>query len=279
MSAHANDDTYVMGRSAEEERRLQRQSAWSARPTRQLFADAGIAPGMKVLDLGSGAGDVAMLAAATVGPDGRVIGVDTNPDILETARRRAQEAGHANITFIPGDLRAVALDDDFDAIVSRLILVHLPDPAAALRDLLCHLRPGGVVTAYEPDFTLLGEAYPPCPLYTRACSWFAQGAGSAGLELAMGFKLHQVFIDAGLGAPQMYVDALAGGSPDFLDDFTVYCAESIRSVLPLIVRGGFATEEEVGIETLGARLRDEMLSQGATVRHILFMGAWARKVS
>ena len=79
MSRQPNDDTYAMGRTEAEEQRLQRQAALYAPATRRLFEAAGIGPGMKVLDLGSGAGDVALLAAELVGPTGHVVGVDMNP--------------------------------------------------------------------------------------------------------------------------------------------------------------------------------------------------------
>jgi SAM-dependent methyltransferase len=72
----AGDPTYVAGRSEGEARRLVRQAELFEQPTRRLFEDAGITTGMKVLDLGSGAGDVAFLAAELVGPTGRVVGVD-----------------------------------------------------------------------------------------------------------------------------------------------------------------------------------------------------------
>ncbi|MGH3087411.1 MAG: methyltransferase domain-containing protein, partial [Rubrobacteraceae bacterium] len=68
---------YVMGRSAEETARLQKQSLLYDPSTRRLFEEAGISAGMKVLDVGCGAGDVALLAADLVGPDGVVVGVDS----------------------------------------------------------------------------------------------------------------------------------------------------------------------------------------------------------
>ena len=88
---------YVLGRSAEEVERLQSQAAFIQPFTDRLFRDAGIARGMKVLDLGSGAGDVALLAARLVGQEGAVLGIDTNPAILEVARARA--AQHRNVSF------------------------------------------------------------------------------------------------------------------------------------------------------------------------------------
>jgi ubiquinone/menaquinone biosynthesis C-methylase UbiE len=85
--------------------------------TERLFQAAGLAPGMRVLDVGSGAGDVAFLAAELVGPDGVVVGVDVDGAALATARARAELLGLRNVTFIEGDVGTAALDDAFDAAV------------------------------------------------------------------------------------------------------------------------------------------------------------------
>jgi ubiquinone/menaquinone biosynthesis C-methylase UbiE len=92
-TGNRGDSAYVMGHSPEETERLQKQSRLYNPATRRLFEEAGIGVGMKVLDVGSGAGDVALLVAELVGPGGQIVGVDTNPTILETARARAATAG------------------------------------------------------------------------------------------------------------------------------------------------------------------------------------------
>jgi SAM-dependent methyltransferase len=268
---------YAMGRTEAEERRLQRQAALHGPDTRRLFEAAGIGAGMKVLDLGSGAGDTALLAAALVGPAGRVVGVDANPGILETARRRARAAGYPNVEFLAGDLLGVPLDDDFDAIVGRLILCHLPQPAATLRALLPHLRPGGVAAFHDLDLTTDGMASPPSPLHQQILGWAKAALVSGGVEIAAGTKLHHIFLDAGLDAPELQVYALMGGSRPFIEEYTGYVVDTIRTLLPLLVKGGIATEEEVGIETLAERYRAELLRQGSVIRSYLFMGGWARK--
>ena len=86
MSNGKDDDTYTMGRTRSETERLIFQSRLYAGLTRRLLTEAGLSKGMTVLDIGSGAGDVAMAAAELVGPEGRVVGVDVNAEILETAR-------------------------------------------------------------------------------------------------------------------------------------------------------------------------------------------------
>jgi hypothetical protein len=89
--------------------------------------------------------------------------------------------------------------------------------------------------------------------------------------------MHRIFLDAGLDAPQGLTDALTGGSPAFIEEFTAYVAETVRSLLPLLIQGGIATAEEVDIDTLAARCRDEALGHGSVIRSFLFMGAWAPK--
>ncbi|MFX5960991.1 methyltransferase domain-containing protein, partial [Acinetobacter baumannii] len=76
------DPSYVMGRSTAETDRLKRQSQLYDASTWQLLREAGLAPGMKVLDVGSGAGNVSFVAASLVGEGGKVVGVDSNPAIV-----------------------------------------------------------------------------------------------------------------------------------------------------------------------------------------------------
>src|SRR5260370_9349799 len=151
--------------------------------TKQLFVQAGITTGMKVLDVGSGAGDVALLLAELVGPTGSIVGVEVHATILETARARVQAAGLTNVSFITGDIRDVALDEEFDAVVERNVLIYLPNPAAVLRRCLEHLRPGGVVVFQDLD-VILGELVtqrnPMPPLARQVPTWRNGGFPPAG---------------------------------------------------------------------------------------------------
>ncbi|NTV03492.1 arsenite methyltransferase [bacterium] len=105
---------------------------------------ADLRPGETVLDLGSGAGMDAFLAASKVGPGGRVIGVDMTPAMLARARRNAELGGHANVEFREGLIEALPLDDaSVDAILSNCVINLSPQKDRVFREARRVLRPGG----------------------------------------------------------------------------------------------------------------------------------------
>src|SRR5437870_1636454 len=104
--------TYPDTRTPIEVQRLKQFAEGMNLPTRHLCEDAGLTPGMRVLEIGSGAGDVTFLAAELVGPTGSVTGVESNPVTLQTARERARVAGLTNVSFLEGDLRSIELEGE-----------------------------------------------------------------------------------------------------------------------------------------------------------------------
>lgn len=272
------DPTYVMERNDIETQRLIRQAAFREPLTRRLFTEAGITQGMQVLDLGSGAGDVAFLAAEFVGPTGSVVGVDADPEVLRTARARAAAADLSNVEFIEHDLRAVDPGAGFDAVVGRFVLMYLSDPAAALRAVRRHLRAGGTVALQEVNWMQDSlVAYPPTPLWERTWSWMREAVRQAGVERHMGYKLHRSFLDAGLPEPEMLLQSKVVSSSD--PDAYEYAANTLRNMLPMLVKFGIATEEEVDIETLAQRLHAETVASGGVVKASDVISAHARTAS
>jgi ubiquinone/menaquinone biosynthesis C-methylase UbiE len=116
-----------------------------------MLRRAGICAGMHVLDVGSGVGDVSLLAAGLVGEDGSVLGIDRAASSLDAARRRAKFHGVTNATFVEADLTTFEPNQMFDVLVGRLVLLYVPDPASALSHLSRFVRPGGVVAFHEQD--------------------------------------------------------------------------------------------------------------------------------
>ena len=105
------------------------------------------------LDIGSGAGDVAFLAAKLVGISGEVVGTDRSPIAVEAARSGAAVRGLSNVSFQFGDPSALAFERLFDAIVGRYVLMFSAEPVAMLKGIARHLRPGGIIVFHEPDWT------------------------------------------------------------------------------------------------------------------------------
>ena len=124
---------YQLGSDAAELKRLDLQGRVLAPATRDILTIAGVGREMRVLDLGSGAGDVAFVAAELVGPAGEVVGVDQSRDSVARATARAAQRGLSNVRFVIGDIHDRAPDGPFDAIIGRLVLMYVPDPAAVLR--------------------------------------------------------------------------------------------------------------------------------------------------
>lgn len=277
MTDQNSERRYTPGRSDEETQRLIEQSRLFEPITRRFLKSAGIRSGMRVLDIGSGAGDVALAVAELVGPSGKVAGVDMNPEILETARARVAKAGHENVTFRAGDIQELDLGGDFDALVGRLVLMYLPDPVAVLKRLIPRLRSGGIVMFQEIDFTI-AKAYkhPDTPLMGHLGDWVVEVFERSGANSNMGMELYRVFIEAGLPEPTLDAGLVMGGSADWPG--YSYVANSFQSVLPLLEHYGIATAAEVDVATIPQRIRDEIVASKRPVLIPPHIGAWARAI-
>ena len=257
MSNQSRDAEYTMGRSESETDRLIKQSELYDDVTRRFFLRSGIAKGMKVLDVGSGAGDVALTLAEFVGDEGTVVGVDVNADILETAKARAAEANFTNVEFIAGDIRTLELPKDFDAIVGRLVLMYMGEPADALKHLVSHLRPGGIVAFQEVDFSPYTVAvHPDTPLINNLIEWGRTVFVRSGAHIGMGMDLFKTFVDAGLPEPTLHFEAPMGGPEDWPG--YAYLENSFRSILPLLEAYEITTADELDVDTLAVRIREEV---------------------
>lgn len=140
---------YALGHSSRELDRLSFQGTVFAPYTHQLLTEAGVTAGMRVLDVGSGCGDVSFLAAELVGSRGYVLGVDRSTAAVERARTRAIRRKLTNIAFEVGDPLAMHFDKPFDAIIGRFVLMYQDDPTTSLKNMLRYLRQGGLVAFQE----------------------------------------------------------------------------------------------------------------------------------
>lgn len=212
------------------------------------------------MDVGTGAGDVALIAADLVGTTGRVAGIDANPRILEVARERARIAGLANVAFAECAVERIDGNERFDAVVGRFVLVHVADPVAALRDLAGRLRPGGIVAFHEYDLGVGSDSIPPSPLLQCGKRWLNIALERIGANTGIGSGIYGAFLDAGLPGPHLRMERPIGGGPAF-PGYDVF-AETVRSLLPRLVEFGIVTEDEVEIETFSTRVRAEVGERG-----------------
>jgi ubiquinone/menaquinone biosynthesis C-methylase UbiE len=263
--------TYVLGHADVEVQRLLLQGRLYDDLTEHALRLAGLRPGMRVLDIGCGPGDVSFVAARLVGPTGSVLGVDAAPAMIELAQARATEKGLSTARFMQATIDGIELDAPVDAIVGRFILMHLPDPAATLRHLSSYVRPGGVIAFSENDIAAT-SSIPDMPLFGRVAAGIVRAFEAMGLSPRFGTTLHAIFAEAGLGAPKLTLGTPIGTAADA--DMLAYAAEVWRLVSPIAQQHGFAIEEVADIDNFVPRFREEALAANALFTMPPIITAW-----
>ncbi len=267
------DRVYVLGHSAEELNRLIDQARLFGELTEDVFVRAGIGPGMRILDVGCGAGDVSFLLARMVGPSGAVVGIDRSEHAVTMANARAQAMGLAQVSFSQGELEEISLDQPVDAAVGRFVLMYSSEPSIALRRVAANTRAGGIV-AFQEMNVAEAKSFPRVDLFEQSMRWIIDTLDREKVKNLMGLGLYRTFVEAGLPPPQMIMGARVEGSPDSLGYQIV--AQVVKSLLPVMEKLGVANEKEIQIETLAQRLRDEVISRGAVIVLPPLVGAWTR---
>jgi ubiquinone/menaquinone biosynthesis C-methylase UbiE len=265
---------YILGHSQDEIGRLMRQADMLRPFTERLLRNAEIGPGMRVLDLGCGAGDVSMLAAELVGPSGSVIGIDRNPQVVALASSRAQTAGLGQITFRSVPLDAFSDPDLFDCVIGRYVLVHQADPVDFLRTAARFVRPGGIIALHEVDLAGSFNSRP------RVWRWDAAGnlILAALREVLPHFdsadRLIEHFSNAGLPVPNLFREMLVGGGVS--SPLYEWLADTMRSVWPQLVEMGIVTEKVIPAQILATRVKSAVVDARSQIEFPAQVCAWAR---
>jgi SAM-dependent methyltransferase len=187
------------------------------------LAHAGVAKGETVLDLGSGAGIDAFLAARETGPSGRVIGVDMTPEMLSKARANAAKHGFANVEFRLGEIENLPVaDGTVDLVISNCVINLSPDKPRVFGEALRVLRPGGrmvvsdvVLVAELPESVRESvEAYVGCVAGASMMSDYLRTIREAGFERV------EVVEEKGYGAAGLETE----------DEIVARTAEAVRSI-------------------------------------------------
>ena len=217
--------------------------------TAALFERAGLAPGMRCIDLGCGGGEVTMEIARLVAPGGSVTGIDIDEIKLDLARQAVAARGLGNVEF-----RALSVGDwddpgGYDAVNCRFLLQHLSEPVDLLRRMWAGVRPGGVLIVEDADFD--GWCcHPPHEAFGFFVRTYCQVLRRRGGDHAMGRKLYACFLAAGIPRPHVALvqSVWTEGEAKTL------AWSTLEATSDAIVSEGVASEDEV-MAALGA-LRD-----------------------
>lgn len=272
----STDPQYALEQRQAEFERLGRQAERDDGLTERLFRAAGIGPGMRVLDVGCGAGHVSSLVAKLVGPDGSVVGVDRGADVLAYARRRLADRG--NVSFVQGDFRTEGLvGEGYDAVVGRYVLMYQSDPVGVIAHLARYLRPGGVVAFHEMDIPTRGTAPGPWPeseLADELGLLIMQVWRATGTQLRMGSRLPAAFAAARLApSPKLCTEALVGVGREWATGLVTL----LKSMKPVIREHGLADFDALDLDNAVERLLRGVPPPGPVGMGPVMVGAWASR--
>jgi len=273
MKLSSADASYLLGDTSAEHQRLIRQAAIFEPFTERLFRDAGVGLGQRVLDVGSGVGDVAMLAAKLTGPTGEVVGVERDATTLAIARSRVEQAGLSNVRFLEADIGLLPSSEPFDAVVGRLILEFMPNPAAIVGSLAALVRPGGLIIFQDACWGPWLQLTAPLPLRCKCASMIYRAFERSGANMDMEFVLYRTLRAAGLPAPRMRIEVPVGDEPDIARwVYDLFC-----TLLPHMREEELPNDTFGDLDTLESRLEAERVAAKAFGACVGLVGAWSLK--
>jgi ubiquinone/menaquinone biosynthesis C-methylase UbiE len=269
------DADYAFDRGCAEYERLIEQAEIFGPLTGRMLRSAGIGAGMRVLDIGCGAGDVSFLVSALVGSEGSVIGVDLDGDVIGVAEQRRAAQGITNVSFRQADARSLDLGRPFDAAVGRFVLMFMPDPTQAPRSFAERVRPGGLLAFCEQVASVTATSAGQLPVLAALLALFTSVFQRSGARPDIGAELYSRMRDAGLKP-----------DPGPLAEFVLHPAHDAvayrrwalfaRSLLPKIVEYGLGAEADIR-HSVEHDLREELLAAtGLVPLSWLMISQWAR---
>ncbi len=268
--------SYVLGESAHEQERLLFQGRFLRPYTERYLRAAGLTVGMHVLDVGCGIGDVALLAADIVGPQGNVTCIDRDAMAIKRAQQRAAQHGCSSwVNFSVATMNEFESDQKFDALIGRYVLLYQSDPAANIRHLVQSLKPGAIVAFHEVDFPDPRPSDPPCPIFDQLYSLMGEAFRRSGASPDFGRRIGHTFKSAGLPFPTIVCEGVIGGGR--ASYVYSWAANSVISVAPQLDRLGLSLPPGIPLDgTLTTLLEEEALREGSQILAPVQYGAWCR---
>ena len=269
MAVLTDTNAYALGSDDAEHERLIRQAAWLIAHTERFFRVAGIGSGQRVLDLGSGVGDVSLIAGRIVGSAGEVVGAERDARAVARATARAAELGLGHVHFTQADIADLPTERPFDAAVGRYILMFLRDPAAVLRSVSKVVRLGGIIAFQEPCWKSFLQACAGLPLWRAGATLMVDTFHRTGANTRMGADLSATFLAAGLPEPAVRTDTLVGAER--------WMPDVIQTLAPQMRALNLTLGSLGNLSTLYERLLEEAESRHVPPPLPAIISAWARK--
>jgi ubiquinone/menaquinone biosynthesis C-methylase UbiE len=239
--------------------------------TQALVEDAEIASGSAVLDVATGPGEPALTIAGVVGPEGKVVGTDVVPAMVEAARREAERRGLRHASFEVAFAESLPFSvNAFDAVVSRFGVMFFPSPVESMREWLRVLKPGGKIALAAWHFV---ERNPFFHSVSNVIDRYVAPtsptpASPDAFRFAEPGKLQAVLSEAGVTATSERVLQFSICAPISVEDFwTLRCeiSEKLRSRIATLSKQELAALQREGIEALNPYAEDHCIAFPAEV--------------
>jgi len=268
----AHHDSYFLGHSSVEQRRLQLQARELADESAWLFDQIGLAQGSRAVEIGCGPQGCLELLSSRVGPTGSVVGVELSDHAVQLALEFLSERRINNAEVRQGNAAATGLPrEKFDLATARLVLVNVPEPEKIVAEMTALVRSGGVVALHEADWSA-HVCDPPLPAWDRLKQALVSYSEAKGIDLYIGRRIARMLRNAGLMDVQVNPLIHIYGPdhsrrPIFL--------QFVNNLHERIVAEGLISEAEF-TECIASLERHLGEPETLVVSH-LFIQAWGRK--
>jgi SAM-dependent methyltransferase len=261
---------YLLGDSPEEIRHLVEQAEVYASEATELFDVIGVQAGSAAIDVGCGVLGVLHLLAERVGPNGRVVGLDRTPRMVEFGRRLAAARGLA-VEFIEADATATGLPaNSFDLVHCRTLLLNVSNPGEIVAEMLRIARPQGVVAVQEPD-AAAWACDPPHPAWDILRTSILNAYRRTGKDFSIGRRIARMLHDVGLEDVRVRPTARVTHKGEYYQTFLLTISDLVRDVTNA---SGELTADE--FECYAAALRAHLDAPDTITCQPLMWQAWGR---
>lgn len=244
--------------------------------TRKLIEGGEIKPGMKILDLGCGAGNVSFLLSDYLGADGIIVGIDSNEKAIERAKERSKELGLSNLYFCVGDITQdfEMEHSNFDAIIVRRVLMYLPSPQNTIATAIKYLKPNGIFLAQENNISPTPIGLESMPHHKKVNDLIKKTLEKENVNFNMGIGLNTILTNSGLKVEKLWAEAIVSTPNQHTNWFFLAQAMKERMLSYNVI----SDVSELELETLDERLTKERMENNRTFITDLVFYAIARKV-